>query len=253
MLLLAPCRSDGVEDAATSLWKTPGSGAGSWVVSEDLNSKQRLRWERRCLERLRAGDRAALGELYRAFADPLYRNVLLPRLGQRDAAEDALSETFRTALEKLDGYQQRGSSVYFWLARIAMNKAMDLHRARAVTGRALVSVRVELALTADEAAPDQLLELMTEREAATQQMLRCLEELNPRYRRVLELRFLRELPRERCAEEMGVKLGTLDVLVLRALRALRQRWQRHAVRTEWSAPTRPALAGALTGDPRNDQ
>jgi RNA polymerase sigma-70 factor (ECF subfamily) len=51
-----------------------------------------------------------------------------------------------------------------------------------------------------------------------------LERLNDRYRRAIELRFLEELSRESCAAALDVKLGTFDVLLLRALRAFRKDW-----------------------------
>ena len=51
-----------------------------------------------------------------------------------------------------------------------------------------------------------------------------LEAINPRYRRAIELRFLEDKSREECAGAMEVKLGTFDVLLLRALRAFRKEW-----------------------------
>src|SRR5205085_1141423 len=66
-----------------------------------------------------------------------YARVLLPRLGDRQAAEDVLAESFRTMLEKLDRYDDRGGSIWSWLATIAANKAHDLERERARRGKAL--------------------------------------------------------------------------------------------------------------------
>jgi len=102
-------------------------------------SDDRLGWELRCLEEIQRGNRRAFGELYAAFAPPLYAQVLLPRLGSAWAAEEALAETFRAALEHLGGYRPQGGSLFGWLARIAVNKATDLHRERARTGKALAS------------------------------------------------------------------------------------------------------------------
>jgi RNA polymerase sigma-70 factor (ECF subfamily) len=51
-----------------------------------------------------------------------------------------------------------------------------------------------------------------------------LERLNARYRRAIELRFVEELPREECALALEVKIGTFDVLLLRALKAFRKEW-----------------------------
>jgi len=51
-----------------------------------------------------------------------------------------------------------------------------------------------------------------------------MQHLNERYRFAIELRFVEELSREECAARLGVKLGTFDVLLLRALRAFRKEW-----------------------------
>ena len=51
-----------------------------------------------------------------------------------------------------------------------------------------------------------------------------LARINPRYRRALELRFLQGVSRPECAERLEVRLGTFDVLLLRALRAFRREW-----------------------------
>jgi RNA polymerase sigma-70 factor (ECF subfamily) len=48
--------------------------------------------------------------------------------------------------------------------------------------------------------------------------------LNARYRRAIELRFVEEFSREECAAALDVKIGTFDVLLLRALRAFRKEW-----------------------------
>ncbi|MDH5493649.1 MAG: hypothetical protein OEY14_16970, partial [Myxococcales bacterium] len=116
-----------------------GDKSCSDPVDESLQSKERLRWERRCIERVLSGEASAFGELYREYAPLLFSRILMPRLGNRAAAEDALAETFRTGLEKLHQFDPRKVSVYFWFARIAGNKAMDMHRVKARTSRALTN------------------------------------------------------------------------------------------------------------------
>ena len=111
-----------------------------------------LGWEQRCLERARHGDLRAFGELYEAYAGPLYAEVLLPRLGAPAAAEEALAETFRAALEKLNTYEPQGQSIFGWLARIAINKATDLHRARTRLRSILESSPLAVEARADTAA-----------------------------------------------------------------------------------------------------
>jgi RNA polymerase sigma-70 factor (ECF subfamily) len=191
----------------------------------DLNQPERLASERDLVARARAGDHYAFGELYRRFAPLLFARVLVPKLGDRAAAEDALAETFRTAFERLDAFEERGVSIYFWFARIATNKALDLHRARGVTGRALANIEGLLAPLSDgPPGPDELYETRVDGVRLRDAVGRVLERLNDRYRRAIELRFVEERSREECADALGVKIGTFDVLVLRALRAFRKEW-----------------------------
>ena len=52
-----------------------------------------------------------------------------------------------------------------------------------------------------------------------------LEQINPRYRRAIELRLLEDRERQACADALEIKLGTFDVLLLRAVRAFRAEWE----------------------------
>ena len=106
-------------------------------MDADLDDSGRRSWERDCVARAVAGEARAFGEIYDAYAARLYRRVLYPLLGNAAAAEDALAETFRVAFQRLDSYRPGEVSIYYYLATIARNKALDMHRARKVTGRAL--------------------------------------------------------------------------------------------------------------------
>jgi RNA polymerase sigma-70 factor, ECF subfamily len=196
-----------------------------FVDQETLNSPSRLAWEAKLLARAVGGERAALAELYHTYAEPIFAYVLMPKLGNRQAAEDALSETFRVAFERLAQFEQHKTSVYFWFARIASNKAMDMHRARRVSGRAIVHLEMQVGILFDAPeTPDALLFGEAQRREFAERLQLALGHLNCRYRQVLELRFFQELSREECARELQLKVGTFDVLLLRATKALRKEW-----------------------------
>lgn len=195
------------------------------VEQEALNSPSRLAWEAKVLARAVKGDRDAMAELYTAFAEPIFAYVLMPKLGNRQAAEDALSETFRIGFERLAQFEQHNASVYFWFARIATNKALDMHRARRVSGRAVVNLEAQVGVLFEApATPDALLFGELRRREFGLRLQQALSRLNPRYREALELRFFKERTREQCAADIGVKVATFDVLLLRATKALRREW-----------------------------
>lgn len=201
--------------------------------NEPLNSPSRLAWEADLLKRARAGERAALSTLYQTYAGVVFTRVLMPKLGNREAAEDALSETFRVAFERLSQFEQQGASVYFWLARIASNKAMDMHRAKRVTGRTIVNLEAQIGVLFEAPqTPDALLSGHIEQGEFQRRLTEALAALNPRYRQALQLRFLDERSREECAAQMDVKVGTFDVILLRATKALRKEWEELTPRSE---------------------
>jgi RNA polymerase sigma-70 factor (ECF subfamily) len=192
-----------------------------------FNDPAWLEQERRCLAELRRGDRTAFTRLYQAFAQPLYTRVLLPRLGDRQAAEDVLAESFRIMLEKLDQYDDRGGSIWSWLATIAANRARDVERERARRGKALRGFAMLSAPLFEGQAPGPADDAQAMNDGARLRtaVAKVMEEINPRYRRALTLRFIEDRPRLECAELLEVKVATFDVLLLRALRAFRERWQ----------------------------
>jgi RNA polymerase sigma factor (sigma-70 family) len=74
------------------------------------------------------GDGRALGKIFHAFHQPLYR-YCLAILGNRQDAEDALQETMVKVLRALPG-EKRTIALKPWLYRIAHNESIDLLRRR---------------------------------------------------------------------------------------------------------------------------
>ena len=174
--------------------------------------------ERKVVARLQAGDRSAFATLYGWYGDRLFRQVIWPRLPNREAAEDCLRDTFRTALEKISSFTLTDRSIFFWLRRIALNKAMDAHRLRQRDQRLADSVKAESELTTNEPDPTHAMG----REQLRRMIDTSLTLLNERYATALRLRLLEDKSREECAELLDVTLGTFDVLLHRAVKAFRK-------------------------------
>lgn len=170
------------------------------------------------IARLKRGDREAAAELYRWYGDKLYRQVILPRLPNRELAEDVLKDSFRLALERIDQYQLQDRSIFFWLRRIAINRAIDVHRAHQRAQRLEDTVEPEYTVSQPPPRPDRGPEV-----AETRAMVETsLSRLNPRYAEALRLRLLEDLDREECAARMGVTVGNFDVIFHRACHAFRK-------------------------------
>lgn len=178
--------------------------------------------ERMLVLRLKTGERAALGELYAAYGDRLYRQVILPRLPIVELGEDVLRDTFRLALERIHQYQPGEQSIFFWLRRIAINRAIDVHRAhrRQSELEERVGQEPERLHAQPAPRPDRAQESIETRELVEE----ALAQLNPRYAQALRLRLLEDRDREECAELMGVTTGNFDVILHRACKAFRDKY-----------------------------
>lgn len=174
------------------------------------------------VDRLKAGDASALGLLYEWYGDQLYRRVILPRLPVVEQAEDVLKDTFRLTLERIHQYEHRDRSVYFWMRRIAINRALDVHRANSRRSRLHEAVRHEPEPLSGHpgAAPDKV----SDRAETRALIEEALAQLNPRYALALRLRLLEDRDRAECANVLGVTVGNFDVILHRAAKAFRKKY-----------------------------
>ena len=182
-----------------------------------------LERERRLVERAQEGDRAAIGELLTQYGPGLYRTVLLPRLGSEAAAKDALAETYAKVVERIGQFQWQNVGFYPWLRMVALRIALDHLRAR----KRLVlweaeDVEREMDETGSSTPLDQRLEERRDAEAARAKVAVALDQIHPRYARAIRLRVLEERPREEVAQTLGVTPATFDVLLHRAIAALKK-------------------------------
>ena len=177
-----------------------------------------LEEERVVIQRLQSGDRAAFATLYGWYGAPIYRQAILPRLPIPELAEDCLRDTFRTALEKIGTFRLENRSIFFWLRRIAINKAIDVHRRRKRDLELVEQVQHESVTAVQPTRPDRALEVEDTRRLVEL----SLSNLNPRYAQALRLRLIEDRPREECAEALGVTVGNFDVILHRASKAFRK-------------------------------
>lgn len=192
---------------------------------EDARAAE-LEREREQVARAQAGDRAALGELLRRHGPSLFRSVLLPRLGNAPAAEEALGITYAKVVEKIGLFSWQSVGIYPWLRVVAMRVALDQLRAR----RREVPFDVDdLARAVDTAeaqggAEDADAGTLAREDAAwaKERVETALAQINPRYATAIRMRVLEERPRDACAEALGVTTATFDVVLHRALSAMRK-------------------------------
>ena len=156
------------------------------------------------------GDRRAFDQLMRAHEDRVFA-VCLRILADRDAALDAVQETFITVYRKAKQFS--GASAFStWLYRIAVNTCYDqLRRSRRHQAQPLpegtdpADRRTEETLSSVELRPD---------------LEKALAELAPEFWTAVVLSDLEGLPLQTVAEALEVPIGTVKSRVFRGRRIL---------------------------------
>ena len=160
-------------------------------------------------------DSAAVGELYDALYDSIYR-YCLRRLYFRHVAEDSVSEIFLTMAQRLGEF--RGKTLHdfrAWLYVIAANHVNQLIRRK---------VRDERML--DGLAEQMLRHEHGSRERRWAALYRGLLTLGEEQQHLISLRFFEGLSHDEIARLVGRRAGSIRVKIHRALKELRPTLQR---------------------------
>jgi RNA polymerase sigma factor (sigma-70 family) len=182
--------------------------------------------EQALVARAKDGDKKALGLLLTRFGPALYRSVLLPRLGNATVAEQALGDTYARVIERIGSFEWQGCGFYPWLRMVALHVAVDLLRARR---REVLfgpdDLQREAEASEQDLAAESLTDSMIERrdlDAARTKLEEGLAKIHPRYANAIRWRVIEERPREEVAQALGVSTATFDVVLHRAMTALRK-------------------------------
>jgi len=167
------------------------------------------------LRRFVDGDASAFEALFREFSPEVFRWIVRI-LRDRDAAEDALVETFWRAHRgraRFDPARSFGA----WMRRIGTHVAVDaLKRRRKRREEQIGDDR----FTAPPAADPHVANAIA----------RAVASLPPKLQAVAMLALVDEQPYAEIADALGVPIGTVKSRVFRATRALREQLMRAGVR-----------------------
>jgi RNA polymerase sigma-70 factor (ECF subfamily) len=190
-----------------------------------------------CVAQIQAGKLDAFEELMNRHHRRVYR-TLVGILGDPDEARDAMQDTFLKAFQHLDGFEGR-SKFSTWLLSIASNAAIQRLRDRKPTesldetGSDPEEVFRPRQLKAWDDNPEQLY--------SQTEMRRLIERgimgLPAKYRVVLMLRDIEQLPVEEAAAAVALRIPAFKARLLRGRLMLREALAPHFVtkRSEGSA------------------
>lgn len=175
--------------------------------TDAIAARERLNADIACVA---AGDRRALERVYAATSNKLF-GICLRIAGDREAAEDALQETYLRVWRRAGRFDATRASAITWLCLIARGTAIDARRA---DGR-----RMAGALSLVDGAGDG-----TDRAAEIEgDVLRdCLDRLDTEPRGAILAAFYDGYSYDDLARRAGSPLGTMKSRIRRALKALRE-------------------------------
>ncbi len=187
------------------------------------------------LDRLRAGDDPAVGELFDLYRERLWRMLYVRldrRLSGRVSPDDVLQEAFLDVARRIGEYLDRPAvPFYVWLRFLAVQRMQMVQRAHLGAGMRDVRQEVPLpdaAFASPESMAGQLAgHLTSPSQAAVRRELQdrlraALDEMDPLDREVLALRHFEELGNTEVAEVLGITKDAASKRHVRALKRLRE-------------------------------
>jgi RNA polymerase sigma-70 factor, ECF subfamily len=158
-------------------------------------------------------DKEAIVDLYARHSSGIFRYAYR-LLGSQDLAEECVAETFSRFLQAVKAGRGPDDNVQAYLYRMAHNWAADQYRRQPQT-----NVELDPEEHADHSSnPSTLVHQSLERE----RVRAALQQLPYEQQRVIEMRFLDDLPHEDVARSLGKSIEATRALQYRALTALRQ-------------------------------
>ena len=170
--------------------------------------------ERRMVDRARAGDPQALGQLYDLYFPKVYRYVIA-RTRDMHEAEDLTAEVFVKMLSGIGDFHWRKAPFAAWLFRIARNHVISYARKNGHR-------RHEGTVSETTVDPAEDITTAVETRLSFQEVLQAAQTLPPAQREVILLRFAVGLSVGDAALVLGKRSGTVKVLQHKAIARLQK-------------------------------
>lgn len=166
---------------------------------------------------LNTGNPAAYSELLRLYRDPIYF-MLYEKLNDQELAKDLTIESIGKAFKKLHLYTEK-FAFSTWLYTIARNHTIDYLRKNKLPTvsieKMLVGIdgkKTNFDIKSDDLQPD----LFLEKKQRIAILRHIVENLKPKYRDLVKLRYFKEMSYEEISEELCMPLGTVKALLYRS-------------------------------------
>lgn len=199
---------------------------------EDKNLSDRAKRDLDLVDSALSGSQRAYTQLMSAYRENIYF-MMFKMVNNRDDAEDLTIEAFGKAFKRLDQYRP-DFAFSTWLFKIASNNCIDFLRKKKKA--TLVSLdqgysnedgdEMTIDIEEDNLNPEQAFM----KEQRKEEMHKIVDQLKPKYKQLVELRYFDEMSYEEIADELSLPLGTVKAQLFRA-RELMYEILKHTAKT----------------------
>ena len=182
------------------------------------NFSDKAKRDYKIVEAAKEGDQRAYAELLGLYRDSIYF-MLLKMVNNKRDAEDLTIEAFSKAFKNLHLYTPK-FAFSTWLFKIASNNSIDFLRRQKSQHK-----HVSLINSTDDKIRDSTVSLISSAPDPEEQMIMkqkemlmrtIVQKLNPLYRKLIELRYFKEMSYIEIAEELDLPIGTVKARIHRS-------------------------------------
>ena len=166
----------------------------------------------------KTGDQAAFGKLMGRYRDSVFFMVL-KMVHNRDDADDLTIEAFGKAFNNIGNYSA-DFAFSTWLFKIATNNSIDFIRKKK-----LLTTSIDQTIETEDGETNTTISVRDQgldpeqtmvKEQRAEKIRASVKKLPPKYRELIELRYIEELAYEEIAVKLDVPLGTVKAQLFRA-------------------------------------
>ena len=166
---------------------------------------------------LESGDPSAYNSLLNLYRDPIYF-MIYEKLGDQEIAKDLTIEALGKAFKNLHKYTPN-FAFSTWLFAVAKNHCIDYLRKRKIDTISIDDFIESndgrystLKLKSDDPNPESII-IKKQRISILRQIV---DQLKPKYRDLVKLRYFKEMSYEEVSEQLGIPLGTVKAQLHRS-------------------------------------
>lgn len=176
------------------------------------------------VQKAQFGNQAAFAELMTRYREAIYY-MILKMINNATDAEDLTIEAFGKAFRNIDQYSP-SFAFSTWLFKIASNNCIDFLRKKKARQLSIynssassdhnsgngINEETSLSIQSDLLDPEETL-ILDQKKVLLRELV---DNLKPRYRQLVDLRYFKEYSYEEIAEELDIPIGTVKAQLFRA-------------------------------------